>query len=58
MFIILYRGTMCIKTPRRRKSKEQTFTGMDKEVKAQATLKAKLAGCANISFKIKPIKKD
>ena len=49
---------MCIKTPRRRKSKEQTLTGMGKEVKAQATLKAKLAGCANISFKIKPPKKD
>ena len=47
-----------VKTPRRRKSKEQTFPGMGKEVKAQATLKAKLAGCANISFKIKPIKKD
>ena len=47
-----------VKTPRRRKNKEQTLTGMGKEVKAQATLKAKLAGCANISFKIKPIKKD
>ena len=47
-----------VKTPRRRKSKEQTLTGMGKEVKAQATLKAKLAGCANISFKIKPPKKD
>ena len=47
-----------VKTPRRRKSKEQTFSSMGKEVKAQATLKAKLAGCANISFKIKPPKKD
>lgn len=47
-----------VKTPRRRKSKEQTLTSMGKEVKAQATLKAKLAGCANISFKIKPPKKD
>ena len=47
-----------IKTPRRRKSKEQTLPSMDKEVKAQATLKAKLAGYANISFKIKPPKKD
>jgi hypothetical protein len=47
-----------VKTPRRRKSKEQTLPGMGKEVKAQATLKAKLAGCANIFFKIKPPKKD
>ena len=47
-----------IKTPRKRKSKEQTLPGMGKEVKAKATLKAKLAGCANISFKIKPPKKD
>ena len=47
-----------VKTPRRRKSKEQTLPSMDKEVKAQATLKAKLAGYANISFKIKPLKKD
>ena len=47
-----------VKTPRRRKSKEQTLPNIGKEVKAQATLKAKLAGCANISFKIKPLKKD
>ena len=47
-----------VKTPRRRKSKEQTFSSMDKEVKAKTTLKAKLAGCTNISFKIKPLKKD
>lgn len=45
------------KHPRKRKVKEQTLPGFDKEIVASKSLKSKLAGCANIKFTIKLPKK-
>lgn len=45
------------KHARKRKYVEQTIPGFGKEVNASQSLKAKLAGCANVKFTLKPPKK-
>ena len=45
------------KHARKRKYVEQTIPGFGKEINASQSLKAKLAGCANIKFTLKSPKK-